>query len=117
MGAPTYGTGFNVNHFNKFFGLKAGGYGDVLRSDMKKYYGSTIGFSGRGESVAMKSNYCEIDPNKVDKYGVPVLRFNYKWTDYEIKQAKHMQDTLKKLFIIWAVNLYGISLVLNQIMV
>ena len=97
MGAPTYGTGFNVNHFNKFFGLKAGGYGDVLRSDMKKYYGSTIGFSGRGESVAMKSNYCEIDPNKVDKYGVPVLRFNYKWTDYEIKQAKHMQDTFEEI--------------------
>ncbi len=97
MGAPTYGTGFNVNHFNKFFGLKAGGYGDVLRSDMKKYYGSTIGFSGRGESVAMKSNYCEIDPNRVDKYGVPVLRFNYKWTDYEIKQAKHMQDTFEEI--------------------
>ena len=97
MGAPTYGTGFNVNHFNKFFGLKAGGYGDVLRSDMKKYYGSTIGFSGRGESVAMRSNYCEIDPNKVDKYGVPVLRFNYKWTDYEIKQAKHMQDTFEEI--------------------
>ena len=97
MGVPTYGTGFNVNHFNKFFGLKAGGYGDVLRSDMKKYYGSTIGFSGRGESVAMKSNYCEIDPNRVDKYGVPVLRFNYKWTDYEIKQAKHMQDTFEEI--------------------
>ena len=97
MGAPTYGTGFNVNHFNKFFGLKAGGYGDVLRSDMKKYYGSTIGFSGRGESVAMKSNYCEIDANKDDKYGVPVLRFNYKWTDYEIKQAKHMQDTFEEI--------------------
>ena len=97
MGVPTYGTGFNVNHFNKFFGLKAGGCGDVLRSDMKKYYGSTIGFSGRGESVAMKSNYCEIDPNRVDKYGVPVLRFNYKWTDYEIKQAKHMQDTFEEI--------------------
>ena len=51
MGAPTYGTGFNVNSFNKFFGInKAGGYGDVLRADMKKYYGSTIGISGRGES-------------------------------------------------------------------
>ena len=86
-----------VNHFNKFFGLKAGGYGDILRSDMKKYYGSTIGFSGRGESIAMKSNYCEIDPDKVDKYGVPVLRFNYKWTDHEIKQAKHMQDTFEEI--------------------
>ena len=98
LGAPSYGTGFNVNSFNKFFGInKAGGYGDVLRSDMKKYYGSTIGLSGRGESVAMKSNYCEIDPNKVDKYGVPVLRFHYQWTDNEIKQAKHMQDTFEEI--------------------
>jgi len=98
MGAPSYGTGFDVNSFNKFFGLKqAGGYGDVLRSDMKKYYGSTIGLSGRGESIAQKTNYCEIDTNKVDKYGVPVLRFNYKWTDNEIKQAKHMQDTFEEI--------------------
>jgi len=98
LGAPSYGTGFNINSFNKFFGLKkAGGYGDVLRSDMKKYYGSTIGLSGRGESIAQKTNYCEIDPKKVDKYGVPVLRFNYKWTDNEIKQAKHMQDTFEEI--------------------
>ena len=98
LGAPSYGTGFNVNSFNKFFGInKAGGYGDVLRSDMKKYYGSTIGLSGRGESIAQKTNYCEIDPNKVDKYGVPILRFNYKWTDNEIKQAKHMQDTFEEV--------------------
>ena len=98
LGAPSYGTGFNINSFNKFFGLKkAGGYGDVLRSDMKKYYGSTIGLSGRGESIAQKNNYCEIDPKRVDKYGVPVLRFNYKWTDNEIKQAKHMQDTFEEI--------------------
>ena len=98
LGAPSYGTGFNVNSFNKFFGLnKAGGYGNILRSDMKKYYGSTIGLSGRGESIAQKTNYCEIDPEKVDKYGVPILRFNYKWTDNEIKQAKHMQDTFEEV--------------------
>ena len=98
LGAPSYGTGFNVNSYNKFFGLnKAGGYGNILRSDMKKYYGSTIGLSGRGESIAQKTNYCEIDPEKVDKYGVPVLRFNYKWTDNEIKQAKHMQDTFEEV--------------------
>ena len=107
LGAPTYGTGFDVNSFNKFFGMnKAGGYGNVLRSDMKKYYGSTIGLSGRGESIAQKTNYCEIDPNKVDKYGVPVLRFNYQWTDNEIKQAKHMQDTFEEIIH----NMGGISL-------
>jgi choline dehydrogenase-like flavoprotein len=33
----------------------------------------------------------------VDKYGIPVLRFNYNWTDYEIKQAKHMHDTFEEM--------------------
>ena len=97
MGAPSYGTGFNVNAFNKFFGIPVGGYGDVLRKDMRKYYGSLIGMDGRGESVAMKSNYCEIDPNQVDEYGVPTLRFNYKWTEYEVKQAEHMQNTFEEI--------------------
>ena len=97
MGSPSYGTGFNVNAFNKFFGIPVGGYGDVLRKDMRKYYGSLIGMDGRGESVAMKSNYCEIDPNQVDEYGVPTLRFNYKWTEHEVKQAEHMQNTFEEI--------------------
>jgi choline dehydrogenase-like flavoprotein len=25
------------------------------------------------------------------------LRFNYKWSDYEVKQAKHMQDTFEEI--------------------
>jgi len=53
--------------------------------------------AGRGESIARFENYCEIDPNVVDKYGIPVLRFHYTWTDYEIKQAKHMQDTFEEI--------------------
>ncbi len=44
-----------------------------------------------------KDNYCEIDPTTVDKYGIPVLKFNYNHSDYEIKQAKHMQDTFEEL--------------------
>ena len=58
---------------------------------------SLVGMDGRGESIAMKSNYCEIDPNKVDEFGVPVLRFNYKWSDHEVNQAKHMQDTFEEI--------------------
>jgi choline dehydrogenase-like flavoprotein len=53
--------------------------------------------AGRGEAIAREDNYCEIDPNVVDKYGIPVLRFHYKWSDYEIKQAKHMQDTFQEI--------------------
>jgi choline dehydrogenase-like flavoprotein len=98
MGMPSYGFGFDPNMFNKFFGEKVGGYGDHLRADVKKYYGSMVGISGRGESIAMKENYCEIDPDTVDEYGIPVLRFHYKWSDFEKKQAVHMHDTFEEIF-------------------
>lgn len=75
----------------------AGGYGADLKDDYRRFYGATIGFAGRGESIAREDNYCEIDPNVVDKWGIPVLRFNYTWSDHEIKQAKHMQDTFEQL--------------------
>ncbi|MGB5499435.1 MAG: GMC family oxidoreductase [Maribacter sp.] len=97
MGMPSYGFGFNVNEFNRFFELPTGGYGNSLREDAKKYYGSLVGFSGRGESIARKDNYCEIDPTTVDEFGIPVLRFNYKWSDFERNQAKHMQNTFEEI--------------------
>jgi choline dehydrogenase-like flavoprotein len=97
MGMPNYGFGFNANEYNKFFGLKVGGYGNSLRSDVKKYYGSVVGFGGRGESIPQKDNYCEIDPSVVDEFGIPVLRFHYKWTDFERKQTRHMQQTFDEL--------------------
>ncbi len=97
VGQPNYGFGFNPNDFNKFFGLPTGGYGEGLRKDVKKYYGAVIGFGGRGEGIALKENYCEIDPTTVDEFGIPVLRFNYKWSDFERKQAKHMNETFEEL--------------------
>ena len=97
MGMPSYGFGFDPNSLNRFFGLPVGGYGDKLRDDVKKYYGSVIGMAGRGESIAMWDNYCEIDPSVVDEWGIPVLRFHYKWSDYERKQAKHMQQTFEEI--------------------
>jgi choline dehydrogenase-like flavoprotein len=98
MGMPSYGFGFNVNDFNRFFGLTVGGYGNSLRKDVKKYYGAMVGISARGESIPMKDNYCDIDPNVVDEWGIPVLRFNYRWSDYERRQARHMHQTFDKLF-------------------
>ena len=97
LGAPSYGTGFNFNSLNSFFGIEVGGYGDRVRDEVKKYYGSTIGFNTRGESIPNINNYCEIDPEKKDKYGIPVLRFNYNWSDYERRQANHMNETVKEI--------------------
>lgn len=103
MGMPGYGFGWGMENTNgKYAGpdgkmKPAGGYGASLKNDYRRFYGANIGMSGRGEAVAREDNYCEIDPKVVDKFGIPVLRFHYKWSDYEIKQAKHMQDTFEEI--------------------
>lgn len=74
-----------------------GGYGVDLKSDYRKYWGTTIGFDGRGEMIPNDDSYCEIDPSKKDRYGIPVLRFHWKWTDHELNQVKHMQETFRAL--------------------
>jgi choline dehydrogenase-like flavoprotein len=97
LGMPAYGFGFNVSDLNKYIGGTVGGYGDKLRNDAKRFRGAVVGMAGRGESIAMRDNRCEIDPDVVDQFGIPVLRFNYKWSDYERNQAKHMQDTFEEI--------------------
>ena len=57
-----------------------GGYGKQLKDDYRRFYGATVGFSGRGEMIPNEDSYCEIDPNVVDRWGIPVLRFHFKWT-------------------------------------
>jgi choline dehydrogenase-like flavoprotein len=74
-----------------------GGYGKALKDQYRRYYGATIGFSGRGEMVPNADSYCEIDPKVVDRWGIPVLRFSWKWADHEYKQVKHMQETFRAL--------------------
>ena len=76
---------------------KGGGYGASLKEDYRRYYGSTIGFSGRGEMIPNDDSYCEIDPSVVDQYGIPVLRFHWKWADAEYNQVKHMQETFRAI--------------------
>ena len=97
LGMPAYGFGMGVEGMNKYIGGMVGGYGDKLRKDAKRFFGSVIGMAGRGESVAQYDNRCTIDPTAVDKFGIPVLKFDYKWTDYERLQAKHMVDTFEEV--------------------
>ena len=42
-------------------------------------------------------SYCDLDPHTVDKWGIPVLRFHWKWSDNEIKMAKDMQETMRAI--------------------
>ena len=72
-------------------------YGKQLKEDARRFYGATIGFSGRGEMIPNANSYCEIDPEVVDKWGIPVLRFHWQWGENELKMARDMQDTFRSI--------------------
>ena len=102
MGMPGYGIGMGTERMNGKYAVngtkkEAGGYGASLKEDVRFFYGAGVGMAGRGEALALESNYCEIDPNVVDKYGIPVLRFNVKYSSHEINQAKHMKETFREI--------------------
>ena len=86
------GGGFNMPGPGTFHGMaRRYGYGKQVKEQIRAQYGSFLGFSGRGEMIPNQFSYCELDPEVVDQWGIPVLRFHFKWTDYEWKQARHME--------------------------
>jgi choline dehydrogenase-like flavoprotein len=73
------------------------GYGATLKSRARQLYGTTVGFAGRGEMIPNPHTYCEIDPDVVDQWGIPVLRFHFRWSEYELRQAQDMQQTFRSI--------------------
>jgi len=91
-GAPGFGFMGGIQRFNG-----VGGYGKSLKDDYRRFYGATVNFAGRGEMIPNDDTWCEIDPSVVDSYGIPVLRFHAGFSEHEINQAKHMQETFRAI--------------------
>lgn len=83
--------------FDGLENFTGGAYGKKLKQEARRYYGSFVGFAGRGEMIPNDNSYCELDPDKKDAWGIPVLRFHFKWSVHEEKQAAHMQRTFAEI--------------------
>jgi choline dehydrogenase-like flavoprotein len=73
------------------------GYGTALKQKCRSMYGTFVGFAGRGEMIPNEHCYCDLDPDTVDRWGIPVLRFHWQWGENEIKMAKDMQETFRSI--------------------
>jgi choline dehydrogenase-like flavoprotein len=47
--------------------------------------------------VPNADSYCDLDPDTKDKYGLPVLRFHWKWSDHEYRQIAHGVKTARQI--------------------
>jgi choline dehydrogenase-like flavoprotein len=74
-----------------------GAYGLRFKEEARRFYGSFLWFDGRGEMIPNEDCYCEVDPDGVDQWGIPTLRFHWKWSRHELNQARHMQHTFRDI--------------------
>jgi choline dehydrogenase-like flavoprotein len=70
------------------------GYGPKLRQDIKRRYGARISFTQRGEMIPNAKSFATLDPDKKDKFGIPVMKFNFAWSEHELNQVKHFQAAM-----------------------
>jgi len=93
------GGGYGMPNIGSFLGVvnRTEGYGVRMKQAIRDEYGSSIGLSGRGEMIPNEQSFCEIDPTIVDRWGIPVLRFHWAWSDHELNQVRHMQQTFRAI--------------------
>ena len=93
------GGGYGMPSIGSFTGVvsRAEGYGLSMKRAIRAAYGTNVGLAGRGEMIPNDKSFCEIDPKVVDRWGIPVLRFHWGWTDHELNQVRHMQRTFRDI--------------------
>ncbi|HWA00045.1 MAG TPA: GMC family oxidoreductase [Caulobacterales bacterium] len=93
-----FGGGFGMP--SGWFGIRGmeDGYGAPLKEDIRRYYGSHLGMALRGEMIPNDDCYLDLDPDQKDRFGVPVARFHWKWSEHELNQIKHGMETAKQIF-------------------
>jgi glucoside 3-dehydrogenase (cytochrome c) catalytic subunit len=94
------GYGFEGSSGTSMFPHTTGapGFGKEYKKTVRELAGATIGMGGFGEVLARYENAVAIDPDVVDKWGIPVLRFSFKFGDNEKKMCADMAVQAKQIF-------------------
>jgi len=73
------------------------GFGKAFKSNVRKHYPALISFGGFGEVLPRKQNRVTLDAVVKDAWGLPVLRFDYRFGDNELKMARDMADSIEEM--------------------
>ena len=73
-------------------------WGSALKKAVRSASGATIQLTLRGEMIPNTDSFCEADPVVKDRFGIPVLRFAFRWSQNEVNQVAHGRRTAHAVF-------------------
>ena len=105
------GYGFEGNSGQNIFPSSTGrpGFGKQYKKEVRDHAGAFISMGGFGEVLPRYENAMSIDPVTKDAWGIPVLRFDYKFGDNERKMAADMADQAKEMFEAAGIEVIGVD--------
>jgi choline dehydrogenase-like flavoprotein len=74
------------------------GFGADFKKTVRDEAGAFVHMGGFGEVLPRYESSVSIDPNVKDRWGIPVLKFNYAFSDNEKQMALDMAVTGKEMF-------------------
>ena len=74
------------------------GFGDEYKKKVREYAGAVIQMGGFGEVLPRYGSRVELDPVMKDAWGIPVLRFNYRFAGNEKAMAADMTASGPEMF-------------------
>jgi choline dehydrogenase-like flavoprotein len=74
------------------------GFGEEYKRHVREYAGATIGMDGFGEVLPRYENAVSIDPDLKDNWGIPVLKFSYRFGENEKKMVADMAVAAREMF-------------------
>jgi len=73
------------------------GYGAALKQRIHRYYGAGVRLALRGEMLPNDQCFMEVDDDVRDQWGIPVVKFHWRWSEHELNQVAHGLRTGAKI--------------------
>ncbi len=73
------------------------GFGASMKQGMRKYGGWKFGMGAFGECLPYEDNRISLNPDKTDRFGIPLLRFNVTFRENELRMMADAREEGEKM--------------------
>ncbi|HVQ28545.1 MAG TPA: GMC family oxidoreductase, partial [Vicinamibacteria bacterium] len=96
FGSQFWNTGCSA-HGASHFANGLPGFGAPLKANIKRHYPSWFEMHPYGEVLPYAHNRITVDESQTDRYGVPLMKIDYRIGGNERKMTEHMYDTVEEI--------------------
>ena len=89
--------------------LETPGFGAGFKKSVRDHAAAFISMGAFGEVLPRYESHVDLDPAIQDRWGIPVLRFHYQFSDNERRMAEDMVATAQEMFEAAGIEVVGVD--------